>query len=259
MPSIYDLQDAYDGSLTMGWHRHSHMGYTKRRPYMIAAAPGNRYKNRHRFKRGGRFKKRRARRACLTGGRPEKKFLDAARDLAPTTTGLVTLLSDIPQGDGESQRIGRKATITNIMLKGHINIVSEASNNPRNRVRVVVVWDHSTNGVAFTGSDVFNIAGTADINAYRDLSLVGRFTVLYDKVSTITVPYAGDGTTQRVGDHFRDLRINLKCCIPIEYDASASTGAITTQQVNSVHLLLFEEAATPGTSIHLITRVRYVG
>ncbi len=230
-----------------------------RRPYLLGPAGPGRYKNRHRFKRRRYKKGGRARRACITGRRPEKKFVDVAADQSPSTTGAVLLMSGIAQGDTESTRVGRKATITNIMLKGHIHLATEASNNPRNRVRICVVWDHSTNGALFAGSDVFNTAGTADLNSYRDLSLIGRFTVLFDKVYTMVTPFAGNGTANDTGDYLRDVRINIKCCIPIEFDASASTGAVTTQQVNSVSLLTFEESTTPATSLHFVSRIRYIG
>ncbi len=259
MPSIYDLQDAYDGSLTTGWHKSRWLGSTKRRPYMIAAGPGGRYRNRHRWKRGGRWKKSKARTRCLKGQNPEKKFLDSANEHSPTVTGAVALISAIPQGDGESERIGRKATITNIMFKGHLELGTVATEVCANRVRICIVVDHSTNGVAFVASDVFNTAGTGDIDAYRDLSLVGRFRVLYDKTFTINPQLAGNGTAEQSAVTMRAISGNVKCCIPIEYDASAATGAITTQQVNSIHFVMFEEVASPDVVFHRTVRIRYVG
>ncbi len=238
------------------WTPSSLVGGTVRRPYLIGA--GSSTRNRHRWKRGGRFKSRRMK--CITGGNPEKKFVDQSLDLSPVVGGTVTLMSLIPQGDGESQRIGRKATITNVMWKGHIALSSTVANNPTNRVRVCLVWDRSTNGAAFDPIDVFGIAGSSDINAYRDLSHFGRFTILYDKTfNFVSAPFAGNGTTNQIGSTFRQIQANVKCCVPIEFDASATTGAIGTQQVNSLHLLTYEEAATPATALHLISRIRYVG
>lgn len=214
--------------------------------------------NRHRWKRGGRFKNS-ARAKCLLGMNQEKKFIDLAQSDLPIVTGNRTLLSVIPQGDGESERIGRKAVITDILIKGHIHLATAATNVTANRVRIAVVQDRSTNGVGFSPSTLFATAGTSDIDSYRDLSFLGRYNVLFDKVYTMNTPLAGDGTTAAHGEVMRDVHINIKCCIPIEYDSTATTGAIGTQQVNSVHLVTWEEASAPGTAFHHVSRVRYLG
>lgn len=215
---------------------------------------------RHKYKRGGRFKRRiSARSRCLSGGQPEKKFLDAAFTTSPSATGTINTLAIIPQGDGESERIGRKAIITNILAHGFLEFTSSTNAQVGNRVRVMVVMDRSTNGLTFSAADLMNIAGTADIDAFRDLSHVGRFDVLYNNLMTMNPSISGDGTTNRVAGTVRNIAFNIKCCVPIEYDASATTGAITTQQVNSLHLLMFETVATPATTVNLTVRVRYVG
>ncbi len=239
----------------MGWpgYRHGSLGLTRPRKYRSGG--GGRRRMQY---RSGRFKGKKSRRSCLLGLNPEKKFLDFALSATPTATGTLTNLSTIAQGDGESDRIGRKAIITDIMLKGHIILLQGTSAAASNRVRLVIVQDKQTNGANFTTSDLFNIAGTADINAYRDLSHIGRFQVLYDKIWTINPQFAGDGTTDVSADAMRDVHINLKCCIPIEYDNSVSTGAVSSQQVNSVWLVSYEEVATPATIFQHVARIRYV-
>lgn len=239
----------------MGWYgyRHGSLGLTRPANFRSGVR-----QHRMRYRRGGRFKsggyKKKGRRACLLGMNPEKKFVDLNVSDLPAVTGTVTLLSLIPQGDGESERVGRKAVITDILLKGFVILSATASTAASNRVRISIVQDKQTNGAAFVPADVFNTLGTADINSYRDLSHIGRFNVLFDKIYTINMPF---GATQS-GSALRAVSINIKCCIPIEYDASATTGAITTQQVNSLHLLTFEEAASPATTFTHVSRIRYV-
>ncbi len=214
---------------------------------------------RHKYKRGGRFKKK-SRRACLLGMNPEKKFLDLQVSTTPAVAGTVVNLAVIVQGDGESERIGRKVTVTDILAHGRITLSSIASNtDASNRVRIMVVQDRSTNGATFSAAALMNTAGTADIDSFRDLSHIGRFQVLYNRLWTINPNWTGISANATSANAFRDVRFNLKCCIPIEYDASASTGAITTQQVNSIHILTFEESAAPATAVDLTTRVRYLG
>ena len=257
MPNITNLQTDYDRSFSFGWTPSFYTGGTVRRPYAIAGPPRSRRVMRRRYKRGGRFKKK-SRRACLLGMRPEKKFVDLALTSDPTVTGAVSLLSAVVQGDTESQRIGRKIIVTDILIKGHLKLAGGANSATANRIRLAVVWDKQSNGASMTAGLVWNTAGTADINSYRDLSHVGRFVILHDKVHTMMMPLSGNGTTDQSGDAMRDVHISIKCCIPIEFDASATTGAITTQQVNSLHFVAFEEATGPTTELQLNSRLRYV-
>ncbi len=174
-------------------------------------------------------------------------------------TGTVTTLSVIPQGDGESERIGRKATITDLMFQGHVIFGASAFGTNSNTVRIDVVEDHSTNGSVFSTADYCSVAGTSSENAYRDLSHMGRFTTLWSKRVTMSTPAgAGDGTTNIGAQAIRDIDVHLKICLPIDFDASASTGAITTQQVNSLHFVTWETAPSPATGFHIVARIRYV-
>ncbi len=241
----------------MGWpgYRHGSLGLSRPPPGYYKRSGGRR---RMQYRRGGRFKGKKFRRVCLLGLNPEKKFVDLAVNSGPATTGSVILMSLIPQGDGESQRVGRKAIITDYLFHGHWELTAAQATTTSNRVRIAIVQDTQTNGVAMTAALCWNTAGTADINAFRDLSLIGRFKVLYDKSHVLNAGISGNGTTSQTGEHHREVRINLKCCIPIEYDASASTGAIGTQQVNSLHLVMWEENATPATLLQGTSRIRYV-
>lgn len=212
--------------------------------------------NRHRWKRGGRWKTKR--RQCVTGKVPEKKFVDAgAQTLAPQITGQALVLSNIVQGITGSTRIGRKATITNINVKGMIHLASGTSATTQsNRVRLCLVWDHSTNGATFSGSDVFATAGTSDINAYRALDNLGRFTILWDKTFTINTSLAGVSGAVLTSEAMRNFNMSVKCCIPIEYDDPA--GAHANQLVNSISLLAYEEQTVPSTTIQFTRRVRFI-
>lgn len=216
---------------------------------------------RRRAYRGGRFKKGgKTRRSCLLGTHPEKKFVDLALTPSPTVTGTVSLLSLIPQDVTESSRIGRKAIVTDILIKGHVQIAAGANQaDGNNRVRFDIVQDMQTNGATFTVADYCNTAGTADINSYRDLSHAKRFKTLASKTMTVNAASGGgDGTTNWTAQTWRPFQMSVKCCITIEYDASVATGVIATQAVNSIHLVSFEEQASPATTTNLNSRIRFV-
>lgn len=197
-----------------------------------------------------------SRRACLMGRHPEKKFIDGAIDATPSTTGTFSLLSTIPQGADESERVGRKTIITDILLRGHILWGSTTGAAPltENRFRLMVVQDKQPNKAIFAVTDLLE---TADINSYRNLAQAKRFEVLFDRTYTRSaVAGHGDGTTNDFGTVMFPFNINLKPCIDMEY--SGADGAIDKQTVNSVHALMFEETGSPGTLIHGATRLRFV-
>ncbi len=190
---------------------------------------------------------------------PELKFVDIDHVISPSTSGTVTLLSAVAQGDGESERVGRKATIVDLMFQGHIVFGGASLAATTNTVRVDVVQDHSTNGATFSVADYCSTAGTSTENSYRDLSHMGRFTTLWSKRFTMAASAgAGDGTTNIGGQSIRDVDVHLKMCLPIEFDNTFTTGVISTQQVNSLHFVTWETAATPTTGFHIISRIRFI-
>ncbi len=219
---------------------------------------GARRAGRRKYRRGGRFKNggRRSRRSCLMGTHPEKKFKDTTFATAPSTAGAISSpLSTIAQGVEEFERVGRKAIITDILVKGHLACAAVAGGTGgSNRIRIDLVQDMQPNKAVFAVTDYLE---TADINSYKNLAQAKRFKTLYSHVWTINAKAGGgDGTTNWISGTFIPVNINVKCCIDMEY--SLATGAIGAQTINSLHLVLWEEATTPATSSVLNSRIRFV-
>ena len=111
----------------------------------------------------GRATKRR-RFARRIGRRPESKFLDlslsdtslAASAQFLVKTGAVEAttqtLNDIAVGTGESQRIGRKLTITKILIRLGVEFTAAQSSDllqarvTHETIRVMLYWDKQANG-----------------------------------------------------------------------------------------------------------------
>ena len=92
-------------------------------------------------------------------GGPEKKFLniDITGETIPIgsvhlnksgVAGETITLNDIPQGTGESQRIGRKCTITKILARLEFKFLSDVeATNPNatsrtfDTIRIMLYWD----------------------------------------------------------------------------------------------------------------------
>ncbi len=201
-----------------------------------------------------------SRRACLMGRHPEKKFLDTALDETPNaSTGSFQELVAIGQGATDSDRVGRKAIITDVLVKGHLQFAQTDGAAPltENRMRVMIVQDTQPNGVLWTSAQLF---ASTDINSYKKLINAKRFKVHYDHTFTRGSSSGhGDGTANDTGPTFIPFNINIKCCIDMEYDEAVGTsGTIDEQTLNSLQLWCIEEAGTPNTLIHGQCRVRFV-
>ncbi len=171
----------------------------------------------------------------FSGSANEMKFVDTSIDdavIAPTLT--VNNLTIIPEGNSESERIGRKLTIKKIHCKGRIELpAATAATSTSDIVICMLVQDTQTNGAAFTTADL-HVEDTFD--SYRNLSNSGRFKILWKKVYTLrSAGAAPSGAALIFGEDVRYFSCNVNCDIPIEYDNTATTGVITTVKTNNVY------------------------
>lgn len=227
---------------------------------------GFRRTGRKRFRRGynrtsgyyGRYNKRRR----VGTLKIEKKFLDMQPSITGgigtsgtfmANTGVVattTTIVDIPQGTGESQRIGRKCTITNLHCKFILSFDGAAETNTtaatftHDTVRCMIFWDKQCNGTAATAVDLLN---ADNWHSYRNLANSKRFNILYDKTRSYNcnaLAY-GDGATNASRQIHRDFHfsVNKKVFIPIEY--SSTTGGLTEISSNNIGIIWW--AALGGT------------
>lgn len=162
----------------------------------------------------------------------------------------------IAQGDGESERIGRKICVKSIGWKFRVSLPTRvgAGSGLADTIRVIVYLDQQTNGVA---AGVTEILESADFQSFNNLANKGRFKTLMDRTYNLTNPSgAGDGAV----NDFSELHISdsfyKKCSIPIEYDNSAGTGAITTMRSNNIGVLMIS-GGTALATFNSKMRIRY--
>ncbi len=170
---------------------------------------------------------------------------------------------DIAQGTGETNRIGRKCTITNIQVKMHIEHIpksgtstAEVANFTDCLLRCVVFLDKQCNGAAALGTELLQ---TDDLTSFRSLANIKRFKFLYDRTWSFNTTAIIGGTTvfdSRLVDKTYFKRFNLKCFIPIEY--SGTTGALTEIRSNNIGIA-FWSAPTGRINIESSQiRVRFI-
>lgn len=206
------------------------------------------------FTRTGGFYKRFTPRGQRFG---ELKFLDTALgQTAVTQAGAVyTNLNVVAQGDGQSQRIGRKIVIKSIYFKGIVQKDGAAATaNTSDTVRIIVIQDKQANGQVFAATDYLD---SANYLSHKNLANENRFKCLSDQTFSLSCPSGSyTGAAASFGEGRRTWEKYMRCNIPIEYDTTATTGAIATQRSNSIAVLAISESATIST-IQYNCRIRY--
>lgn len=194
--------------------------------------------------------------------KPELKFFDTslsgtidATAEIPATGGQINL---VPQGDTQSQRVGRKIIIRSIHVKGTAFLAPAASANASEVAYMYLIWDKQCNGAAATVGDANSgVFTSANLSvAYMTLANKSRFVILKKWIWTFN---AGAGVTTAYNTVARNFDFFKKCMIPIEFDASATTGAITTIRSNNCFLVW----GTTGTTDDVVSvtgaiRIRYM-
>ncbi len=165
-------------------------------------------------------------------------------------------LLTIPEGNGQSERNGRKITVRSIHMRFDILLPTTAvATATSDGVRVIVYLDRQTNGAAPVILDLLNVA---DWQSFRNLGNAGRFTILMDKqFAMVCKAGSGRGTTDTLsyGDDERVLMWNKKVNIPVIYDDSANTGVITSMCCNNIGILTISKSGLAAFGSRI--RVRY--
>lgn len=159
------------------------------------------------------------------------ELFDATAEI-PATGGQLNL---IPQGVTESERVGRRCVIKSIQIVGTI---ATATAGLPDTVAMWVVLDKQANGAAPTVAQVVT-AGSTTTNGLPgglvNLENSERFVLLKKFVYELTPSYGVVGATGNAApvsvSWFR------KVDIPIEFDSSAATGALTTIRSNNLFLI----------------------
>jgi len=173
-------------------------------------------------------------------------------------------LTGIGQGNGESQRLGRKYSIQSLHIRGFVEVAQvESQTAPLDDIlaRLVVVWDQQTNGAQLTATDVMDAGLTDDINSFRNLQHTGRFRVLKDKTFRIAL---NSQTNEGAINLFAAPKIEIPFKMnfdfkknPIVVTTSGTANQITAVSDNSIHLIGI--ATSTRALINYQVRVRFTG
>lgn len=183
------------------------------------------------------------------------KFKDTVVSDTPIpTTMVIQNLTVIAEGNGESQRVGRKVTIKSVHIKGVMTLIQATdAANTTDKVFGMLVQDTQTNGAAFTALDLID---TDTVVSFRNLANSQRFKILAKKVWTFRAGGAApSGAAFVFSQDQKDVNVNKKCNIVMEYDNSATTGVITSVRSNNLYWVT--QSSGGFTNSVLTARIRY--
>lgn len=231
------------------------------------------------FYRGSRMQsvKRARRRNTRTAGflGIEKKFYDTSKvNLDISNAGAATgaeadpntikCISAPSQGDGESQRDGRKMMIKSIQVTGTVSRTAQADQTAADasaNVYIALVQDTQSNATQLNSEDVFINPSTSVAtiaNPLINMQYSQRFKVLGAKKFTLPVPTMSfDGTNIEQSGVSKTFKFFKTCNIPVSFQST--TEGITNVIDNSLHIIAFTDATNAVPTLSYNSRIRFVG
>lgn len=195
----------------------------------------------------------------------------AGAEVDPATTNC---LNAVAEGDGESERIGRKYTITSVHVQGAVyrqNRNGQTEFGDANWVKIALIQDTQTNAAQLNSEDVFKSIGSGAL-AFKNLQYAKRFKILHQE--TVAVP-AGCGAWKLASQDLMTgtftgsydtagtavpFSFNKKLNIPVLCKGtSANVSDITDNSLHMIAMSNLSAANDSGIEIVYQSRVRFVG
>ncbi len=175
------------------------------------------------------------------------------------------LLNTVVQGDGQSNRDGRKIVMKQIMIRGVVQcapIINQTIVPQAATCFIALVLDTQTNGATITSEQVFTNKGATALLAtslFNAMERTGRFKVLKRLVfPLVQQTVAWDGTNLEVGGYSRpfQMMVPLKN-IPVLYSSTTETVANIVD--NSLHIIAYVSNTDSVPKLSYNARLRFVG
>lgn len=172
--------------------------------------------------------------------------------------GTVNCISAPAQGDGESNRDGRKFVITSMHIKGAWRLpttVNQTQSGTYPSVRIIVYLDKQANGAVPTISQI--VQDTGDINSFRNLQYTKRFDVLKDRTYFFTRPQVYDGTNIEWGQVVRQFKFNKKFKTPLEVNMNNTSAGVSGVVDHAIGIVAVSTA--DDVAVKYSARIRFKG
>ncbi len=189
----------------------------------------------------------------------------ASCELAPST-GCTACISCPSQGDGESQRDGRRFVIKSVYVTGCID--NAASSDQADMLQtpgvfLALVLDMQANKTTIASEDVYvnNSTGTiAGAHPLRNLQNVSRFKIL-DSTYKVGVPVVagtdGASTNSMMPSYRQPVKLSWSGDIAV--NTTGTTADVASVADNAIHVVACAEDTTYTPQFVGQSRVRFVG
>ncbi len=189
-----------------------------------------------------------------SGLEPELKFFDTVvAGTALAVGGVITSpsLNIVPQGITESERVGRKMIIKKLNMRFLLQF-NNGTAETADVVRVIVVLDKQTNKTAFAITDVLE---TTSEGSFNNLANKNRFLILMDRYEAINKQVDIGTNVNEFVQAWSWFSKELN--IPVEFDNSVATGAVSSQTSNNIAVFALTLNSTT-ISLGYTARIRYL-
>lgn len=189
--------------------------------------------------------------------KPELKFFDTAIDATFSQIGAVVnfSLNAIPQGTGESQRIGRQCTIVRISINYSTTTGSATDFLDGSAQRLIVYLDTQTNGKL---PNVVDILDTRDLTSFYNVAKTDQFRILYDKTWNMNQGRGSILTGGISGRLVKFVRWSKKVNIPLEF--SGPVPNLQDIRTNNLGILIIRDLGVVDNEfITGKVRVHFIG
>ncbi len=188
----------------------------------------------------------------------------SAGEVDPSAT---VLLNTVTQGDGESQRDGRRITMKSIYVEGTVTMAAQASQSTADsgsEVFIALVMDTQTNGATISSEDVFTNPGASATTAagpLRNLQFTKRFKILATRRFTMQSPSMTNDTGATGGVIQAGLckRFKIFKNLNTVVNYSGTTETVANIVDNSLHMIAFTSVVALAPVINYVSRLRFVG
>lgn len=179
------------------------------------------------------------------------------------------MMNTVTQGDGESQRDGRRITMKSIYVLGNIDVNSKTSQSSADvaaQIFIALIMDTQTNGATIASENVFVNPGANAImgaHVFRNLQFTKRFKILATRKFTLQDPtmvnatsFSADNGVIQAGIQ-KSFKMFVKLNTVVNF--TGTTETIANIADNSLHLIAWCSSTTLVPKISYSSRLRFVG
>jgi len=184
----------------------------------------------------------------------EKKVIDTAPgNQACATTGTVTLINGVAQGDDYTQREGRQITVKAVQVRGYFARPANTVGFEACHCRGILVLDTQVNGTIATMAEILESVNSL---SYNNLSNRERFKVLAD-INTVLTKRVATTLTNDGGQAGDNPWFDVYKKVSFNETFGGTTAAIGSIQKGALYWVTIGSVGTTDAYCYFTARCRF--